>query len=270
MSTKPGAIHLSRLVGAYPHIKSTYFKLESDSAQIVGELKAFLQSRNLMVSQEDEELISDIRTEYIKLKLGRNQRFNLGLLQGAELLPFMRIMLLPKTGTLFSNFGSLPVIFTGGAEAADPGDWAELHQLVETYDCQAVVFVGCGGVTGAQLAAWKNSDDMIWIDPEWDPAPLQNYRAGWCWVKDPTQGIFNCYVLVENETGQAEYGHGKVSLRLAFEDVVVWPTLGNDFTNPISNARSQLRRIMASQKRTIRSGPIWSLHPLVSPASKKY
>lgn len=239
---------LSRMVGAYPNIKSTYFKLESDSAQIVGELKAFLQSRNLMVSQEDEELISGIRTEYIKLKLGRNQRFNLGLLQGAELLPFMRTMLLPKTGTLFNNFGSLPVIFTGGAEVADPGDWAELHQLVDTYDSQAVVFVGCGSVAGAQLALWKNSDEMIWIDQEWDPAPLQQYRAGWCWVKDPTQGIFNCYVLVENETGEVGYGHGEFSLRLAFEDVVVWPTLGNDFTNPISNARSQLRRIMASQK----------------------
>lgn len=239
---------LSRMVGAYPHIKSTYFKLESDSVQIVSEMKAFLRSCTLMFSQEDEELISGIRTEYIKLKLGRNQRFNLGLLQGAELMPFMRTMLLPKTGTLFNNFGSLPVMFAGGAEAANPGDWAELHQLVETYDSQVVVFVGCGGVTGAQLAVWKNSDDMIWIDPEWDPAPLQHYRAGWCWVKDPTQGIFNCYVLVENETGEAGYGHGEVSLRLAFEDIVVWPTLGNDFTNPISNARSQLRRIMASQK----------------------
>lgn len=239
---------LSRMVGAYPQIKSTYFRLESNSAQIVGELKAFLQSRNLIVSQEDEELISGIRTEYIKLKLGRNQRFNLGLLQGEELLPFMRTMLLPKTGTLFNNFGSLPVIFTGGAEAADPADWTELHELVKTYDSQAVVFVGCGRVTGVQLAVWKKSDDMIWLAPEWDPAPLQNYRAGWCWVKDPTQGIFNCYVLVENETGEAEYGHGEVSLRLAFEDIVLWPTLGNDFTNPISNAKSQLRRIMASQK----------------------
>ncbi|MFQ1894055.1 ABC-three component system protein [Aeromonas veronii] len=239
---------LSRLVGAYPHIKSTYFKLESDSAKIVDELKAFLQLHRLKVSDEDEGLISGIRTEYIKLKLGRNQRFNLGLLQGAELLPFMRSMLQPKTGRLFNNFGSLPVIFTGGAEVAEPGDWAELHHLVDTYDSQAVVFIGCGGVTGAQLADWKNSDDMVWIDPNWDPAPLQRYRAGWCWVKDPSQGIFNCYVLVENETGEPGYGHGEVSLRLAFEDVVVWPTLGNDFTNPISNARSQLRRIMTSQK----------------------
>lgn len=239
---------LSRLVGAYPHIKSTYFKLESDSAKIIGELKAFLQSRNLMVRDDEEELISAIRTEYIKLKLGRNQRFNMTLVQGAELLPFMRSMLQPKTGTLFNNFGSLPVMVTGGAEAAAPGDWAELNQLIDTYDSQAVVFVGCGDVTGAQLATWKDSDDMVWIDPQWDPAPVQRYRAGWCWVKDPAQGLFNCYVLVENETGESGYGHGEMSLRLAFEDVVLWPTLGNDFTTPISNARSQLRRIMTSQK----------------------
>lgn len=239
---------LSRLVGAYPQIKSTYFKLESHSEKLFDELKSLLQSSNLMVSDDDQELISAIRTEYIKLKLGRKQRFNMALVQGAEFLSFMRSMLQPKTGTLFNNFGSLPVMVAGGAEAVAPGDWAELNQLIDSSDSQAVVFVGCGDVTGAQLAAWKDSDDMVWIAPTWDPAPLQRYRAGWCWVKDPSQGIFNCYVLVENETGEAGYGHGEVSLRMAFEDIVLWPTLGNDFTNPISNSRSQLRRIMASQK----------------------
>lgn len=239
---------LSRMVGAYPHIKSTYFKLESHSEKLFGEIKALLQSSNLMIRDDEQELISAIRTEYIKLKLGRKQRFNMALVQGAELLPFMRSMLQPKIGTLFNNFGSLPVMVMGGAEAAAPGDWAELNQLIDSSGSQVVVFVGCGDVTGTQLAAWKDSDDMVWIAPNWDPAPLQRYRAGWCWVKDPSQGIFNCYVLVENETGEARYGHGEVSLRLAFEDIVIWPTLGNDFTNPISNARSQLRRIMASQK----------------------
>lgn len=239
---------LSSMVARYPEIKSKYFKLESNSERIVDELKTLLQSRNLTISQEDEDLISEIRTEYIKLKLGCNQHFNLGLLQGSELMSFMRTMLKPKAGILFNNFGSLPVVFTGGANVAEPSDWRELHLLVENYNCPVVVFVGCGSVTGTQLASWKDSDDMIWIDPKWDPAPLQHYKAGWCWVKEPTLDIFNCYVLVENETGESEFGQGTVSLRLAFDDVVVWPTLGNDFTNPISNARSQLRRIMASQK----------------------
>lgn len=239
---------LSRMVRAYPDIKSTYFRLESDTAKIVGELRSFLQSCNLIVSDEEAELISEIRTEYIKLKLGRHHRFNLALLQGQELLPFMKGMLQPKAGTLYNNFGSLPVLLSAGAAAATPADWQELNQLVDGYDSQAVVFVGCGDVSGSQLLDWKSSDEMIWIDPQWDPAPLQRYRAGWCWVKDLTQEIFNCYVLVENETGETNYGHADVSLRLAFEDLILWPTLGNDFTNPISNPKSQLRRIMASQK----------------------
>jgi hypothetical protein len=239
---------LSRMVGAYPDIKSTYFRLESDTARIVDELKTFLQTRNLVVNDEDEALVSAIRTEYVKLKLGSHHRFNLALVQGDELLPFMRGMLEPEHGTLFTNFGSRPVLLTAGAVAASPADWGELNELVKAYTSQAVAFVGCGDVTGAQLIEWKKSDDMIWIDPKWTPAPAKHYRAGWCWVKDPGEGVFNCFVLVENETGDATYGHAEVSLRLAFEDVIVWPTLGNDFTNPISNAKSQLRRIMASQK----------------------
>lgn len=258
------------MVRAYPDIKSTYFRLESDTAKIVGELRSFLQSCNLIVSDEEAELISEIRTEYIKLKLGRHHRFNLALLQGQELLPFMKGMLQPKAGTLYNNFGSLPVLLSAGAAAATPADWQELNQLVDGYDSQAVVFVGCGDVSGSQLLDWKSSDEMIWIDPQWDPAPLQRYRAGWCWVKDLTQEIFNCYVLVENETGETNYGHADVSLRLAFEDLILWPTLGNDFTNPISNPKSQLRRIMASQKRTGLSGLtlFWPLS--MSPALKRY
>jgi hypothetical protein len=239
---------LSRMVGAYPGIRSTYFRLEQGSADIVGEVKAFLQSRNLVVSDEDQKLIADIRTEYIKLKLGRHYRFQSALVQGEELMPFMRGMLQHKAGTLYDQFGSHPVVLTAGARAATPADWDELNQLVDAYASPAVVFVGCGDVSGAHLNEWKKSDGMIWIDPSWEPAPLKKYRAGWCWVKDPAQGILNCYALVENEPGAAGYDYADVSLRLAFEDVIIWPTLGDDFTNPISRAKSQLRRIMASQK----------------------
>lgn len=239
---------LSRMIRDYSKIKSTYFRLESDPAALTNELKMLLQSRNLIATDEEAGLVSEIRTEYIDLKLGRSRRFNLALVQGQELLPFMRPMLEPKTGTLFERFGSLPVVLTAGAQSANLGDWKELNQLIASYGNQALVFVGCGGVSGADLAIWKASDEMIWIDPEWDPAPTQQYRAGWCWVTDPKQDIFNCYVLVENEPGEAEFGHGHKSLRLAFQDAVVWPTLGDDFTNPISTPNSQLRRILASQK----------------------
>lgn len=65
---------LSRMVRPYPEIKSTYFRLESDSATLTNELKALLQSRNLIATDEEAELVSEIRTEYIDLKLGAAQR----------------------------------------------------------------------------------------------------------------------------------------------------------------------------------------------------
>ncbi|GKE11234.1 hypothetical protein Tco_1414785, partial [Tanacetum coccineum] len=145
---------LSRMVGAYPGIRSTYFRLEQASADIVGEVKAFLQSRNLVVSDEDQKLIADIRTEYIKLRLGRHHRFQSALVQGEELMPFMRGMLQHKAGTLFDQFGSHPVVLTAGAQAATPTDWDELNQLVDAYASPVVVFVGCGDVSGAQLNEW--------------------------------------------------------------------------------------------------------------------
>ena len=106
--------------------------------------------------------------------------------------------------------------------------------------------VGCGEVTGATLISWKSSDGMTWIDPSWLPASMQKYRSGWCWVKDLENEI-SCYILVENEPKEPGIDNGSVSLRLAFKDVILWPTLGNDFTNSIHNKNSQLRRIIASQ-----------------------
>lgn len=238
---------LSRMVGEYPSIKSIYFKLESDTAQIVEEIKRLLQRRGLAISDEDEELISAVRTEYINLRLGVQRKFNVSLTQGDALLPFAQEMLAPATGTLFSNFGSRPVMACAGATAAKASDWNEIDELIKIYPGSLVFCVGCGDVTGATLIEWKKSDEMIWIDPKWTPAVANLYRAGWCWVKHPDDDIHKCFILVETETGDAtKYDHANLSLRLAFEDIVVWPTLGNDFTNPLSSAKSQLRRIMAS------------------------
>ncbi|MEI8640959.1 hypothetical protein P4S68_07130 [Pseudoalteromonas sp. Hal099] len=136
---------------------------------------------------------------------------------------------------------------TAGAKAAEASQWSEINNLVNDYPYPLVFSVGCGDVLGSTLLEWIESDDMSWIDPKWKPAPARLYKAGWCWVKDPEQETHDCYILVENETGDQEYDHANMSLRLAFEDVIVWPTLGNDFTNPIGNSKSLLRRIMASQ-----------------------
>lgn len=238
---------LSRMVADYPKIKSTYFKLESDTARIVEEIKKVLLSCGAAFSNEDKNLISALRTEYIDRPLGSSLRFNVGLVQGKELLPFVKDMLKPAGGTLLTVFGSRPALLAAGASAAKPGQWSEINDLVKAYPHPLVFSVGCGDVLGATLLEWMKSDDMSWIDPEWKPAPACKFKAGWCWVTDPQNQIYNCHILVENETGDPQYGHANQSLRLAFKDTIVWPTLGNDFTNPLSNAKSQLRRIMASQ-----------------------
>tara|TARA_R110002012_G_scaffold106831_2_gene248120 strand:- start:8493 stop:10229 length:1737 start_codon:yes stop_codon:yes gene_type:complete len=235
------------MVADYPKIKSIYFKLESDTARIVEEIKKVLHSRVDAFTEEDEKLVSAVRTEYIDRKLGSSDRFNLGLIQGNELLPFVKSMLESAAGTLFTNFGSRPVLMAAGATAVEPSQWDEINDLVKRYPYPLVLSVGCGDVSGAMLLEWMGSDDMSWIDPNWKPAPARNYKAGWCWITDPESEAYNCYILVENETGDPNYDHANLSLRLAFKDVIVWPTLGNDLTNPLSNAKSQLRRIMASQ-----------------------
>lgn len=238
---------LSRMIADYPEIKSTYFKLESDTARIVEEIKRLLHSHGATLSEEDEKLVSAVRTEYIGRTLGSSDRFNIGLIQGNELLPFVKSMFEPGAGTFFTNFGSRPALVVAGATAAEASQWSEINDLVKGYPYPLVFTTGCGDVSGSMLLEWMESDDISWIDPKWKPAPARNYKAGWCWVTDPENETYDCYVLVENETGDPNYDHANLSLRLAFKDVIVWPTLGNDFTNPLSNAQSQLRRIMVSQ-----------------------
>ncbi|MGY5616402.1 ABC-three component system protein [Vibrio cincinnatiensis] len=238
---------LSRMLVDYPQIKSTYFRLESDTVKIVEEIKQALNLPGNILSQEDEKLVSAIRTEYIDRELSNAKRFNLGLIQGDDILPFLRGMLNPQMSTLYSNFGSRPVIMAAGAKATESSHWSEINQLVKNYPYPLVFIVGCGEVTGSTLHTWMKSDEMFWIDPAWEPAPAREYRAGWCWVSDPNSDSYECYVIVENVTGDPKYDNANLSLRLAFRDVILWPTLGNDFTNPISNSKSQLRRLMASQ-----------------------
>nr|WP_198591261.1 ABC-three component system protein [Vibrio cyclitrophicus]PME27488.1 hypothetical protein BCV41_00920 [Vibrio cyclitrophicus] len=238
---------LSRMIADFPSIKSTYFRLESDTAKLVLEIKKALASRGVILSDDDEKLVSNVRTEYIKLKLSSSNRFNIGLIQGDNSLPFIRSMLQPNSGILHDNFGSRPVVVTAGSVAVKANQWEEVDNLIKEHPYPLVLTVGCGEVSGTTLIEWMKSDNMSWIDSKWSPAPNRLYRAGWCWIKDSEQEIHDCYILVENETGEQKYDHANISLRLAFEDAILWPTLGNDFTAPFESPKSPLRRLVASQ-----------------------
>lgn len=238
---------LSSMVGKHQAVKSTYFKLESDATAIIEVIRQYLASQGGTLSDGDAAYLQKIRTEYINRELRQGDQLNIGLIQGTDLIPFLKGMLASEDGTLEQNFGNRPVVLTAGAVAATPEQWSEINELVKTYPNPLVFMVGCGEVAGSMLITWKTVDGMSWIDPAWKPAPAQKYKAGWCWVTDPAEGVIDCYVLVENEPKDAGIDRGNVSLRLAFKDLIVWPTLGNDFTNPVMNKNSQLRRVIASQ-----------------------
>ncbi|HDS1792746.1 ABC-three component system protein [Pseudomonas putida] len=237
---------LSNLVNKYPDIKRKYFRLESDSEGITEAIKKLLESRGVVVAAGEERFVSAVRTEYLRSRLGDFGEFNLALVQGSDLLTFLRAMLSPTNGTLMSKFGSRPVIVTGGAAAATVEDWSAIDELVQAYPYPLVLCLGCGVVGGDKLLEWKSSDDISWVEPSWLPSSTHSFKAGWCWVSVPGDDYHKCFVVVENEPGGG-HDRGNQSLRLAFEDVIVWPTLSNDFTSAIEGGRSQLRRVMACQ-----------------------
>lgn len=238
---------LSSLVGKHPKVRSTYFKLDSDATEIIEVIRQYLASQGGTLSGADEANLQKIRTEYVDQELREGDQLNIGLIQGTDLIPFLQGMLAPEEGAFEQNFGNRPVVLTAGSAAATHTQWNDINELVKAYPNPLVFMVGCGEVTGSVLLSWKTADGMSWIDPSWKPAAAQKFKAGWCWVTDPAEGIINCYILVENEPKNASFGRGSVSLRLAFKDVIVWPTLGNDFTNSVLSKNSQLRRIIASQ-----------------------
>ncbi|WP_181257288.1 ABC-three component system protein [Vibrio splendidus] len=253
--------NLSRLVAKYPDLKDVYFSLASNTSttEALDKINQLLRSQGVELSKDDERQLSHIRTAYITASLGDYSRYNLSLVQGFKLLPFMEGLAKNENSILADNFGSRPVIVNAGSKAVSPSDWFELNKLIKTHPHPLIVFVGCGTVDGSTLKDWTKHEDMLWLDSSWKPASVRQYKAGWCWISTPEQ--HSCYVLVENCPEDCSFDQGNISLRLMFEDVVVWPVLGNDFTTPISEPKSTLRRIIASQNETnLKNLVLASLH----------
>ncbi|WP_346398219.1 ABC-three component system protein [Pseudomonas syringae] len=246
---------LSRLVADKDTIKSTYFKLDTVGGATTHEIEMLLNdvlgSSGLSRKGGDAALASKIRTAYIECDLNHNGRFNVAVVQGSgySVEVTIRSLLEEPDSKLKHHFGSRVSVIMCGSSALTADKWSICDDLVENYTSPVVLMVGCGYVDGLTLLKWKNEDQesKVWIDPEWDPASGCDYRAGWCWVKLSNEDK-KCYVLVENNPLDKDLDHGNVSLRLAFEDVVVWPILGDDFVAPISESKSQLRRVYLGQR----------------------
>lgn len=269
---------LSSLVNKYPEIKSVYFKLEGNEQKIIAELKKYFESNGTSVTSEGENVLSEIKTEYLNRSIGNASRYNLALIQGGDATSFLKDLLTVHDSILCSKFGSNSVIITSGARSAQPDDWQQLNSLVKGYPYPLVLFLGCGEVTGRQLNDWKKIDDIVWPDFSWRPGEDEKFNAGWCWVTDPEQDILNCYLIIENEPENRKLGSGRLALRLAFDDVIIWPILGNDFILPLTHPRAHIRRMIVSQREdkkkrqnlVINSQHIEDIKKIIGPISDYY
>lgn len=239
--------NLSSLVNKYPKVKSVYFKLENDGQNVIKELNRILESCGATVASNDEKFLLEIKTEYFNRSIGNVNNFNLALIQGADAVVFLKNFLSQDDSILSSKFGSNPVLITSGAKSAQPDNWYELNCLVKEYPYPLVLFLGCGEVTGQQLNDWSKLDEIIWPASNWIPGRDERFNVGWCWVTDPDKEVWNCYLIVENQPEDIKLGNGKLALRLAFEDAIIWPTLSNDFILPITHPRAHIRRLIVSQ-----------------------
>lgn len=175
---------LSSLVAKHSKVKNTYFKLDTDATQIIEVIKQYLASQGGAFPEADKPYLQKIRTEYIDRELCEVDHLNISLIQGPELIPFLKGMLATEVGTFEQHFGNRPVVLTAGAAAATPTQWSEINELVKAYPYPLVFMVGCGEVTGSMLINWKTVDGMSWVDPTWRPASAQKFKAGWCWVTE--------------------------------------------------------------------------------------
>lgn len=249
---------LSRFVANKDTIKSTYFKLDTVGGATTHEIEQLLNNvlgdRGISRKGGDAALASKIRTAYIECDLNHNDRFNVAVVQGSgySAEATIRGLLEAPVSKLKHHFGSRVSVVVCGSSALTVDKWSICDKLVEEYAAPIVLMVGCGYVDGPTLLKWKNEDqeDKVWLDPDWEPASGCNYRAGWCWVKLSDEDK-KCYILIENNPLDTSLDHGNVSLRLAFEDVVVWPILGDDFVAPISESKSQLRRVYLGQREDV-------------------
>ena len=90
---------LSSLVAKHSTVRNTYFKLDTDATGIIEAINQYLLSKGEVLTKADEAYLKKIRTEYIDQKLDEEAPLNLniGLIQGTELIPFLKGMLASRT-----------------------------------------------------------------------------------------------------------------------------------------------------------------------------
>ncbi|MEE6942231.1 restriction endonuclease [Escherichia coli O15:H16] len=134
--------------------------------------------------------------------------------------------------------GNYPVMLVCPANAFDPADQCSIDALIS--ECQGTVILqaGCGIVPGTMLNTWKN-DGWLSADSEGLYPGRAQYQAGWCWVKSGV-GDIHRFILLETCDCDAALSYAGRALRLAFNDVNLWPVLNTDYYTPAGSSGTVL------------------------------
>lgn len=131
-----------------------------------------------------------------------------------------------------------PVMLVCPANAFDPTDQSSIDALIS--DCQGTIILqaGCGIVPGTMLNAWK-SDGWLCADSVGLFPGRALYQAGWCWVRSD-KGDIHRFILLETCDCDDALSYAGRALRLAFNDVNLWPVLNTDYYTPAGSSGTVL------------------------------
>jgi hypothetical protein len=247
---------LSRFVRACPAVRDTYFRLEYVINGSIGDVADLLEKFAVRltgpINSQAKNDASKIYTAEIDLDILDGNRLNICLIQADHtncLFTLTKFLSCDDDGPCRSNHGTKPVMIVTGAFAVSPDDWHHVDLLIQNYPGPIVLVAGCGEISGSKLKELKTliCGPNTWINST-EPASNAEYRVGWCWVKKASAEQSQCFILIENLPALPQLEQGDVSLRLAFNDVIVWPTLGDDFSCGWTSSKSTLRRVAVGIK----------------------
>ena len=180
-----------------------------------------------------------------------DDKINLCILQGAGqfALDALKKLLRRSDGILSENIGAKPVIIVGGSQSLTLADRKVVDEIIGSYPHNVIFIAGCGEITGQELIGERDCEQNTWIYKALEPAPRRKYKAGWCWVKtnisdgnDPYEKS-SCYPLVVNSPLDPVLDGGNLGLKIAFQDLVIYPVLDDDIYSGWRSSKSILKRV---------------------------
>ncbi|MEH0833687.1 ABC-three component system protein [Pectobacterium cacticida] len=249
---RPGLLRkseLSVLVRRLPVVAATYYQIQKvitgDITDLIEPLKRFLQNANCSHEQLSET--QNVLSSYIPGKLLEGE--NLNVVMMPECADTLRLLHNTTQTVRARQFGSASTVIISSACSFQPCDYEDIHRIISSSKGQVILVAGCGKVSGETLIEWRETGEILFPCPEWDPAPVQKYQAGWCWIKQRS-GETACYLLLENVPADHSDGQGTHHHCFIFEDVCFWPVLGADFFCSVSASKAMLNRLAMSVEET--------------------